>query len=114
MKARVLKSELAGMWYSENPRQLSCEIDSYLNAVESKQLDQVMALLVPHAGYRYSGMVAAHAMKQIEGRSFSRVIVIGPSHRVGLLDSVSIPEVSHIETPLSAVDEDDDPPELLP
>ena len=97
---RVLKSELAGIWFTDDPRQLAREVDVYLDASEQKDLDSVIALLLPHAGYRYSGMVAAAAVRQISGRSFSRVIVLGPSHRVPLLDSASIPNVDFIETPL--------------
>ncbi|MBN2704801.1 MAG: AmmeMemoRadiSam system protein B [Pontiellaceae bacterium] len=97
---RVLKSELAGIWYTDDPRQLTREVDVYLDASEQKDLDSVIALLLPHAGYRYSGMVAAAAVRQISGRSFSRVIVLGASHRIPLPDSASIPDVDYIETPI--------------
>jgi AmmeMemoRadiSam system protein B/AmmeMemoRadiSam system protein A len=108
VETQVLKSELAGMWYSDDPEELAREIDVYLAAVEAGPANQVMALLLPHAGYRYSGMVAAHGVKQVEGQSFSRVVVIGPSHRVALMDAVSIPDISAIETPLGqiAIDRD--------
>lgn len=99
----VLKSELAGVWYSEDPKRLAREIDVYLDAVDTAMNEKVMALLLPHAGYRYSGMVAAMGIKQIAGRSFSRVVVIGPSHRTALLDSVSIPDVDFVETPLGRI-----------
>ncbi len=108
MIEKVLNSELAGTWYTENPAQLSAEIKNYLEAIDLEPLDNVMALLLPHAGYRYSGMVAAHGIKLLEGRSFSRVIVIGPSHQVALIDTVSIPDVSHIETPLGRIEIDRD------
>lgn len=113
MKAQVLKSELAGMWYPDDPEELAREIDVYLAAVESGPTDQVMALLLPHAGYRYSGMVAAHGVRQIAGKSFSRVVVMGPSHRVALMDAVSIPDISAIETPLGRIEIDCDMVERL-
>jgi AmmeMemoRadiSam system protein B/AmmeMemoRadiSam system protein A len=103
MKTQVLKSELAGMWYPDDPEELAREIDVYLDAVESGPTERVMALLLPHAGYRYSGMVAAHGVKQIAGKSFSRVVVIGPSHRMALMNVVSIPDISAIETPLGRI-----------
>lgn len=106
MNSNVLKSKLAGTWYTDNPEQLAREIDAYLGAVHAKPIDDVIALLLPHAGYRYSGMVAAHGIRQIAGKTFSRVVVIGPSHRAALLDSVSIPDVSHIETPLGLIEVD--------
>lgn len=113
MESHVLKSELAGMWYPDDPEELAREIDAYIAAVESGPADQVMALLLPHAGYRYSGMVAAHGIKQIAGKSFSRVVVMGPSHRVALMDTVSIPDVSAIETPLGRIGIDRDLVERL-
>ncbi len=108
MHADVLKSELAGTWYPEHEEQLSREIDTLLKDVESPSVTDVMALLLPHAGYRYSGRVAAHGIKQIEGRSFSRVVVLGPSHRVAMRDTVSIPDVAYIETPLGCIELDQD------
>ncbi len=102
----VLKSELAGIWYTDDSIRLAREIDVYLDAVDAVIDQEVMALLLPHAGYRYSGMVAAAGVKQIAGRSFSRVIVIGPSHRMALMDSVSMPAVDAIETPLGCIELD--------
>ncbi len=103
MEANVLKSQLAGTWYTDNPAHLAREIDTYLDAVSPRPIDDIIALLLPHAGYRYSGMVAAHGIKLIKGHTYSRVVVLGPSHRAALLDTVSIPAVSHIETPLGRV-----------
>ena len=42
----------------------------------------VVALISPHAGYIYSGQVAAHGYKLLEGKSFDTVVVIAPSHRI--------------------------------
>ena len=106
MDMKVLKSELAGTWYTDNAQHLADEIDSYLDAADSKPVNDVIALLLPHAGYRYSGQVAAHGVQQVSGRTFSRVVVLGPSHRVALSDVVSIPDVSHIETPLGRIEID--------
>jgi AmmeMemoRadiSam system protein B/AmmeMemoRadiSam system protein A len=109
----VLKSELAGVWFTDDPKQLTREVDVYLAASEQKEIDSVIALLLPHAGYRYSGMVAASAVRQIAGRSFSRVIVLGASHRIPLLDSASIPDVDYIETPIGRVALDREVIEIL-
>ena len=106
METKILKSELAGTWYADNPKHLAREIDSYLEAVDAGPIEDIVALILPHAGYRYSGPVAAHGIKQVAGHSFSRVVVMGPSHRVALSDAVSIPDVSHIETPLGLIEID--------
>jgi len=102
----VLKSELAGTWYAADPGLLADEIDQYLSAVEADPIEDVCALLLPHAGYRYSGMVAAHGVRQVVGRSFSRVVVLGPSHRVAMIDAVSIPAADAVETPLGQIEVD--------
>ncbi len=109
----VLTSELAGIWYPEDPERLAREVDVYLDAVDARIAGSIIALLLPHAGYRYSGMVAAQGVKQIAGRSFSRVVVIGPSHRMALMDAVSIPNVDAVETPLGQIDIDRDFAEQL-
>lgn len=106
METTILRSQLAGTWYPGKPEQLSREIRGYLDPVQPQDIGNIIALLLPHAGYRYSGSVAAHAVKHIAGRTYSRVVVIGPSHRMALQDAVSIPDVSHIETPLGLIEVD--------
>ncbi len=108
METSVLKSELAGTWYTDDPVLLGQEIDTYLSAVDPAPVADLIALILPHAGYRYSGMVAAHGVKLLEGRAFKRVIALGPSHRVAMLDAVSVPDVSHVETPLGLIPIDRD------
>jgi len=96
-----LKSSLAGQWYSDDAQELSEELESYIsNVPEKDKLDNVMAILLPHAGYQYSGQVAAYGINQIIGRRYKRVIVLGPTHRVHMIDTVSIPDYDYIETPL--------------
>ncbi|MDA3798008.1 MAG: AmmeMemoRadiSam system protein B [Kiritimatiellae bacterium] len=95
-----LKSSLSGQWYSDDARELSEELESYIsNVPQKKQLDNVMAVLLPHAGYQYSGQVAAYGINQLVGRKYKRVIVLGPTHRVHMIDAVSIPDCDYIETP---------------
>ena len=57
------------------------------------------ALIIPHAGYIYSGYTAAHANRHLTGRRFSKVIVMGPDHRVGL-PTAAISAVKAYDTPL--------------
>lgn len=100
----VIPSKLAGSWYSADKNALRSEIKAYLDNVKgTKELNNVLALIIPHAGYRYSGQVAAYGIKQIECKNFKRVIVIGPSHRVYMNNVVSIPSVTHYSTPLGEI-----------
>jgi len=102
-KKVVLKSKLAGSWYSANPERLAREIQGYLNAAPRASLPSIRALILPHAGYRYSGQVAAHGVKQVAGNTYRRVIVIGPSHRAYMKNTVSLPDATHYATPLGEV-----------
>ena len=99
----VLESSLAGRWYTDDPARLATELQGYLDQVEPEPLGPVRALVLPHAGYRWSGQVAAYGVKQAAGRTFRRVVVLGPSHRSGMENVVSIPAATHYATPLGEV-----------
>lgn len=100
---RVIHSSLAGSWYEEDPVRLREEIRSYLEEVDAPAGDAVTALILPHAGYRWSGATAAHGIRQVSGRTFKRVIVLGPSHRVPMENMASLPLATHYATPLGEV-----------
>jgi len=101
-----LKSNLAGQWYSDDIQELSEDLSGYMSNVNQDQLENVQAILLPHAGYQYSGQVAAYGINQIKGKTYKRVIVLGPTHRVQIPGFVSIPDVDSIETPLGVLNLD--------
>ena len=103
VKTVLLESTLAGRWYTADRKELEEEIAGYLANATGPILDNVQALILPHAGYQYSGQTAAFGIRQIEGKEFSRVIVLGPSHRVPMENYVSVPQVTHYRTPLGEV-----------
>jgi len=74
---------VAGAFYTADPDDLTTQIRGFLDTVSSKPLPgPLVALISPHAGYVYSGQVAAHGYKLLEGKSFDTVVVIAPSHRI--------------------------------
>ena len=74
---------VAGAFYTADPDDLTSQIRGFLGAVPSKPLPgPIVALISPHAGYVYSGQVAAYGYKLLEGKSFDTVVVIAPSHRI--------------------------------
>lgn len=78
----VRPSPIAGAWYEANPTQLRETIDGYIKNASNPDLPgEVIALVAPHAGYRYSGHVAGHGFKTILGKSFKTVLVISPMHQ---------------------------------
>ncbi len=96
----VRQAMFAGSWYPEE--NLDKVVGSLLESVRKLQLNgTVKAIIVPHAGYMYSGQVAATAFKQLD-TDYETVFLLGPSHRYPL-QGASILDVSHYETPLGEV-----------
>ncbi|MBI4983133.1 AmmeMemoRadiSam system protein B [Candidatus Woesearchaeota archaeon] len=72
---------VAGMFYPKNPEELKKQIDGFLQQAEEYPLrGKLKALIVPHAGYIYSGIVAAQGYKLLESKTFKKVLLLGPSH----------------------------------
>jgi AmmeMemoRadiSam system protein B/AmmeMemoRadiSam system protein A len=95
----VLRSPLAGTWYPGDAGTLKKQIESFFEKAKVKPIDNVIALILPHAGYQYSGQTAAKGLKSI-GKKYERVIVIGPSHRVPMEEVLSVSRATAYETPL--------------
>ncbi|MFC1884411.1 AmmeMemoRadiSam system protein B [Thermodesulfobacteriota bacterium] len=99
----IRPSVLSGTWYPGTRDELSRVIDQYLsNARGEPVAGELKAIIVPHAGYRFSGGVAAHAYSLLKGSHIDRVILIGPSHRM-LFDGASVNLQSGYKTPLGIV-----------
>ena len=74
-------SPIAGTWYPKDPEILANSIDAYLKEVQLLTLEgQVLGVIAPHAGHRYSGAVAAHAFATLRGLTPDLVVVISPFH----------------------------------
>jgi AmmeMemoRadiSam system protein B len=78
----IREPALAGSWYPGNSEILSRDVKRYIGNAKKENVEgQIVALVSPHAGYIYSGQVAAYAYKLVEGMVFDSVVVVGPSHR---------------------------------
>ena len=82
----IRQPAVAGQFYPGNASQLSTTIRLYLDEVQTQQGPAPKALIVPHAGYVYSGPVAATAYARLRPyrRQYTRVILLGPCHRVAV------------------------------
>jgi len=98
----VLHSPLAGTWYSAGAGTLKKQIESFFEKAAVKPMDNVIALVLPHAGYQYSGQTAVMGLKAA-GKEYKRVVIIGPSHRVPMEEVLSVSRATHYETPLGQV-----------
>jgi len=97
---------VAGMFYSASPEKLTKQIKGFLaeadpQVPEDLKNERPCALVVPHAGYTYSGQTAAFAYKLLQGRKRpSRVVLLGPSHRVHMDGVSSVSPYTKYRTPL--------------
>lgn len=74
-------SPIAGTWYSSDPKQLREQIDAYLNQASLPDINgKIIAVIAPHAGYRYSGRTAGFAFRSVKGMQYDLVAVISPLH----------------------------------
>ena len=103
MDKDIRRSVIAGTWYPGNPKILRADIENYLHNVPDEKIDgKVAGLIVPHAGYMYSGQVADYAYKIIRGEPFDAIVVIGPSHRT-FFHGISLYNRGGYETPLGVI-----------
>ena len=107
----VRPAAVAGMFYPHSATALSADVRSYLAAARSPDLGRPTpkALIVPHAGYIYSGPVAATAYVRLlpAHSTIRRVVLLGPARRVALR-GIALPDASAFSTPLGAIDIDQD------
>jgi len=104
---------VSGKFYSANPDTLSKDIDAFLKSASVEPSQQkISMLIVPHAGYVYSGGVAAHGYKAASLGEYKTIVVIGPSHFYNM-DGVSIWKEGFFETPLGRLEVDRDFAEKL-
>ena len=74
-------SPIAGTWYEDEPEILKHNIDTYLDNAELPDLPgEVIAVIAPHAGHRYSGAIAGYAFAALRNRTPDLVAVISPMH----------------------------------
>lgn len=98
----VLRASLAGTWYSADPEALEQQFDNFFQKADTKPIENVIALILPHAGYDWSGQTAAFGLKTTQ-KKYKRIVVIGPSHRTYMPEIISVPIATHFETPLGQI-----------
>jgi len=94
---------VAGMFYPDDPTELKKQIDFSIKNLEDKPVaGKIRGIVVPHAGYIYSGQVAAAAYKQLLQYDFKIVVIIAPSHRE-YFNGISVLPAFTYKTPLGDV-----------
>lgn len=100
---KVREPAVAGAFYPANKEELSVMIDEFFKKADAPKLaGEVRALIVPHAGYIYSGQAAAYGYKALLEKKINTVIVIGMSH-LEYFDGISVYNGDYFKTPLGEV-----------
>ncbi|HEY9152307.1 MAG TPA: AmmeMemoRadiSam system protein B [Anaerolineales bacterium] len=112
---RVRPSPIAGQWYERDPKALARSVDSYLNDAQLPELHgEVIGVVAPHAGHRYSGPVAGYAFAALRGQTLRHaqggapdlVAVLSPFHNVHSAPLLTSAYDAYA-TPLGAIPIDD-------
>jgi MEMO1 family protein len=102
----VREAAVSGTFYPDDPKMLAGEIQGYLKKAKLEAIaGDIVGVVSPHAGYIYSGQVAAYGMKAISKGSYDTVIVLGPSHRA-YFEGAAVMDSGSYRTPLGTVDVD--------
>src|SRR5262245_34199590 len=105
--ASIRPAAVAGMFYPGEPRALAAEVARFLGGADelpAPRLAFPKALVVPHAGYIYSGAIAARAYQELAAARgiVRRVVLLGPAHRMPVR-GLAVPGADAFETPLGSV-----------
>ena len=103
----IRKPAVSGLWYPADRQKLEQLIDRLTNQARNTDVaipsdSRLKALILPHAGFIYSGLTAAHASRVLEPGGYKKIILLGPDHRVGFKNG-AISDVNAYQTPLGLV-----------
>jgi AmmeMemoRadiSam system protein B/AmmeMemoRadiSam system protein A len=97
---------VAGSFYPSDPVQLKSMIEGFLAAAKAPEpalSGRLIAVMSPHAGYQYSGPVAAYAFKAIQASGKKKFVIIAPSHSYSAPESIGVLDMDYYQTPLGKV-----------
>jgi AmmeMemoRadiSam system protein B len=100
---RVRKPAVAGYFYPKDEKELTKTVDDFISNVKHQQIaGKILGIMSPHAGYVFSGQVAAYSYRHIKDTQYDTVILLGPSHRI-YLKGASVGNWDAYATPLGKV-----------
>lgn len=113
MNSYLREPAVSGIFYSKNQKELSKDIESLFrnpnfgpgNLPPSSNKERIYGMVCPHAGYIYSGAVAAHAYYELSSSKFDSALILGPNH-YGLGSDISLMDRGSWETPFGKVEID--------
>ena len=100
---RIRKPAVAGYFYPKDKENLTKTVDDFISNVKYEQIaGKILGIMSPHAGYDFSGQVAAYSYRHIKDTQYDTVILLGPSHRV-YFKGASVGNWDAYATPLGKV-----------
>lgn len=110
--AETRPPHVAGQFYPAQPEELRTLVTTLLNSAPPAQGAKPRILISPHAGYQYSGSVAAAAFRQVQGQAYDGVVVVGFTHQLAF-SGVSADHLDEYQTPLGVIPVDGKAVEFL-
>ncbi len=103
MSSNIRPPAVAGQFYPSDPVKLKSAIQQFLDDSVSIPMEKPIAIVVPHAGYIYSGQICADAFRQVMGYNYDLVVILGTNHTSGNLHGISVYPHGAYRTPLGDV-----------
>ena len=104
----VREATVAGKFYPGDADKLKAAVRGFLDdSISLGELESPMAILAPHAGYIFSGQIAADAFSAVKNRDVELVVILGTNHRAAGFDDIAVWPRGAFRTPLGVVDVDE-------
>ncbi|HNY49788.1 MAG TPA: AmmeMemoRadiSam system protein B [Smithella sp.] len=104
--AEVREPVVAGKFYPESAPRLKLAVEKFLEDAVPAKVKKPVAIIVPHAGYIYSGQICADGFKQVSHQSYDVVVVLGTNHTSPDLNGAAVYPGDGFRTPLGTVSVD--------
>ncbi len=109
----VRQPAVAGQFYPEDSVILTKQLKLFLENAKPPEINNIIALIVPHAGYIYSGQIDADAYNQVKGNQYDLIIILGTNHTTAGFTGISVYPKGAFATPIGELEIDDRVAETL-
>jgi AmmeMemoRadiSam system protein B/AmmeMemoRadiSam system protein A len=104
----IRPAAVSGGFYPSDPQKLKLAVEDFLQDAAEIPMKKPIALIVPHAGYVYAGQICADAYRQVMGRSYDVIVILGVNHTTADFKGVSVGDYGAFRTPLGDVPVDEE------
>jgi hypothetical protein len=104
---KVRPAAFAGQFYPSDPARLRSAIQGYIRDALVLESQKTMGIIVPHAGYIFSGQIAADGYRQVQGQAYDIIVILGTNHTAAEFKGISIIPSGAFRTPLGDAEIDE-------